>query len=89
MDRCFIHRIFSDLVNTFIGKYFKKVGFEGGRAVEAAVCDIMDGAQEGVAEGAEAIFGGEAVFAASLADEVFIPAVKLEFPRGSFAGAGL
>ena len=49
----------------------------------------MDGGEEGVAVGAEAVFGGEAVFATSLADEVFIPAVKLKFPGGPVSGVGL
>jgi hypothetical protein len=49
----------------------------------------MDGGEKGVAIGAEAVFGGKAVFAASLADEIFIPAVKLEFPGGPVSGASL
>jgi hypothetical protein len=89
VHRCFIHRIFSDLVNTFIGKNFKKVGFQAAGAVKAPGGDVLDGGEEGVTVGAEAVFGRETEFAAALADEVFIPAVKLEFPGGPFSGAGL
>jgi len=89
MHRCLIHRIFPDLVNTFIGKYFKKVGFQAAGAIKTAAGDVLDGGKKRVAIGAKAVFRREAVFAAALADEVFIPAVKLEFPGGPFSGPGL
>jgi hypothetical protein len=60
-----INRIFSDQVNTFIGKYSEQVCFEGRPAIEPVVDDIQDGGKDGITIGAETILPGEGIFAAS------------------------